>query len=71
MLLAGHYRIMSSSGGGLNALKRLMTEYKGIIAPCPSMLKTLAPELSLNAPEGITAGPLSEDNFFVWEAIIE
>lgn len=28
-------------------------------------------ELSLNAPDGITAGPISEDNFFLWEAVIE
>lgn len=32
-----------------------MTEYK---------------ELTMNAPEGIFAGPVSEDNFFVWEAFI-
>ncbi|KAJ1966574.1 ubiquitin conjugating enzyme Ubc7/UbcP3 [Dispira parvispora] len=37
------------------ALKRLMTEYK---------------ELTVNPPEGITAGPVSEDNFFEWEALI-
>lgn len=41
--------------GGSTALKRLMTEYK---------------ELTINPPEGITAGPISEDNFFVWEALI-
>lgn len=28
-------------------------------------------DLSLNAPDGISAGPISEDNFFVWEALIE
>ncbi|KAJ3200739.1 Ubiquitin-conjugating enzyme E2 G2 [Entophlyctis luteolus] len=37
------------------ALKRLMTEYK---------------ELTVNPPDGITAGPVSEDDFFVWEALI-
>lgn len=37
------------------ALKRLMQEYK---------------ELILNPPEGFTAGPISEDNFFEWEAEI-
>ncbi|CAG8564375.1 11048_t:CDS:2 [Gigaspora rosea] len=37
------------------ALKRLMTEYK---------------ELTLNAPEGITAGPINEESFFEWEALI-
>ncbi|KAJ2901192.1 ubiquitin conjugating enzyme Ubc7/UbcP3 [Coemansia aciculifera] len=42
--------------GGSTALKRLMTEYR---------------ELSLHSPDGITAGPISEDNFFEWEAVIE
>jgi ubiquitin-protein ligase len=27
-------------------------------------------ELTVNPPEGITAGPISEDNFFEWEALI-
>ena len=27
-------------------------------------------ELTENAPEGIAAGPKSEDNFFDWEAVI-
>ncbi|OBZ88683.1 Ubiquitin-conjugating enzyme E2 [Choanephora cucurbitarum] len=40
---------------GSTALKRLMTEYR---------------ELTLNAPEGITAGPIDENNFFEWEALI-
>ncbi|PVU87593.1 hypothetical protein BB561_006269 [Smittium simulii] len=40
---------------GTTALRRLMTEYK---------------ELSINPPEGIVAGPISEDNFFEWEALI-
>ncbi|KAJ3123604.1 Ubiquitin-conjugating enzyme E2 G2 [Physocladia obscura] len=37
------------------AIKRLMTEYR---------------ELTINAPEGITAGPISEENVFEWEALI-
>uniref|UniRef100_A0A915PMA5 Ubiquitin-conjugating enzyme E2 G2 n=1 Tax=Setaria digitata TaxID=48799 RepID=A0A915PMA5_9BILA len=37
------------------ALKRLMAEYK---------------QLTLNPPEGIIAGPISEDNFFEWECLI-
>lgn len=37
------------------AYKRLMQEYK---------------ELTVNPPEGITAGPISEENFFEWEALI-
>eukprot|EP01120_Amphizonella_sp_Union-15-10_P002971 TRINITY_DN1326_c0_g2_i1.p1 TRINITY_DN1326_c0_g2~~TRINITY_DN1326_c0_g2_i1.p1 ORF type:complete len:178 (-),score=27.49 TRINITY_DN1326_c0_g2_i1:120-653(-) len=37
------------------AFKRLMTEYK---------------ELTENPPEGIVAGPVSEENFFEWEAFI-
>ncbi|KAI8849874.1 ubiquitin-conjugating enzyme/RWD-like protein [Chytridium lagenaria] len=40
---------------GATALKRLMTEYK---------------ELTINPPDGITAGPVSEDDFFLWEALI-
>jgi len=39
----------------VSALRRLMKEYQ---------------ELTENAPEGITAGPKSEDNFFEWEAFI-
>jgi len=40
------------------ALKRLMTEYKQLVAN--------------GAPDGMfTAGPVSEDDFFNWEAIIE
>ncbi|KAK7507805.1 hypothetical protein BaRGS_00000770 [Batillaria attramentaria] len=38
-----------------SALKRLMAEYK---------------QLTLNPPEGIIAGPINEDNFFEWEALI-
>lgn len=37
------------------ALRRLMTEYR---------------ELTMNPPDGINAGPVSEDNFFIWEALI-
>jgi ubiquitin-protein ligase len=38
------------------SLKRLMNEYK---------------ELSVNPPDGITAGPVSEANYFEWEALIQ
>eukprot|EP01098_Paradermamoeba_levis_P000152 TRINITY_DN1015_c0_g1_i4.p1 TRINITY_DN1015_c0_g1~~TRINITY_DN1015_c0_g1_i4.p1 ORF type:complete len:179 (-),score=49.93 TRINITY_DN1015_c0_g1_i4:180-641(-) len=38
-----------------SAFKRLMQEYK---------------ELIKNPPEGIAAGPLTEDNLFEWEAVI-
>jgi len=27
-------------------------------------------ELTLNPPEGIVAGPINEENFFEWEALI-
>eukprot|EP01121_Diplochlamys_sp_Union-15-3_P004314 TRINITY_DN1436_c0_g1_i1.p1 TRINITY_DN1436_c0_g1~~TRINITY_DN1436_c0_g1_i1.p1 ORF type:complete len:182 (-),score=24.13 TRINITY_DN1436_c0_g1_i1:26-571(-) len=37
------------------AFKRLMAEYR---------------ELTENPPEGIVAGPITEDNFFEWEALI-
>jgi len=45
----------SRSGMASAAFKRLMQEYK---------------ELTVNPPEGITAGPIDEDNFFEWEALI-
>ena len=38
-----------------SALRRLMAEYK---------------QLTLNPPEGIIAGPVNEENFFEWEALI-
>ncbi|XP_055523618.1 ubiquitin-conjugating enzyme E2 G2 isoform X2 [Wyeomyia smithii] len=38
-----------------SALRRLMAEYR---------------QLTLNPPEGIIAGPISEENFFEWEALI-
>ncbi|XP_790704.1 ubiquitin-conjugating enzyme E2 G2 [Strongylocentrotus purpuratus] len=38
-----------------SALKRLMAEYK---------------QLTVNPPEGIIAGPVNEENFFEWEALI-
>lgn len=31
---------------------------------------TLFAELTLNPPDGIVAGPISEENFFEWEALI-
>lgn len=45
---------MSSFVAG-SALKRLLSEYK---------------QLTQNAPEGIVAGPVDEENFFEWEAVI-
>ncbi|KAJ5238972.1 Ubiquitin carrier protein [Penicillium chermesinum] len=42
--------------GSSVAQKRLFHEYKN---------------LSTNPPEGITAGPVSEDDMFYWEALIE
>lgn len=38
------------------AQRRLLTEYRG---------------LTNNPPDGITAGPVSEDDLFYWEALIE
>lgn len=38
------------------AAKRLFSEYKS---------------LSTDPPEGITAGPVNEDDLFVWEALIQ
>ncbi|KAJ3127783.1 Ubiquitin-conjugating enzyme E2 G2 [Nowakowskiella sp. JEL0407] len=65
-----------SSNKGATALRRLMTEYKGYFFIHPIHFNNLLTnfnqlaELTLNAPEGITAGPISEDNFFEWEALI-
>ncbi|XP_068810770.1 ubiquitin-conjugating enzyme E2 G2 isoform X2 [Struthio camelus] len=33
-------------------------------------LNGIAAELTLNPPEGIVAGPMNEENFFEWEALI-
>ncbi|CAG8813797.1 9251_t:CDS:2, partial [Racocetra persica] len=58
------------------ALKRLMTEYKGTIlfknkiSKLNTELSLSFTELTLNAPEGITAGPINEESFFEWEALI-
>ena len=30
----------------------------------------MSTELTLNPPEGIVAGPINEENFFEWEALI-
>uniref|UniRef100_A0A8D0VND8 Ubiquitin-conjugating enzyme E2 G2 n=1 Tax=Sus scrofa TaxID=9823 RepID=A0A8D0VND8_PIG len=43
--------------------------------PVPSWLEAvrgspLVEELTLNPPEGIVAGPMNEENFFEWEALI-
>ena len=46
------------------ALKRLMTEYKGIYSHFYFL------ELVTSAPEGIEVGPVNESNFFLWEALI-
>ncbi|CAL1697951.1 unnamed protein product [Somion occarium] len=44
-------------GGSATALRRLMTEYKALI--------------SQGSPDGMfTAGPISESDFFTWEALI-
>lgn len=67
-----------------SALRRLMAEYKRkqvvVVCVCGT-INDLLPftilfiyfflaELTLNPPEGIVAGPISEDNFFEWEALI-
>lgn len=62
------------------ALRRLMTEYRGVkcsdVYPtsiCPITAhrrRSLTVELTVNPPEGVTAGPISEENYFEWEALI-
>jgi ubiquitin-conjugating enzyme E2 G2 len=35
-----------------------------------SFFDNFSSELTLNPPEGIIAGPVNEENFFEWEALI-
>ena len=58
-----------------SALRRLMAEYKRnlfifIFCSLITNYKNYPTELTLNPPEGIVAGPINEDNFFEWEALI-
>jgi ubiquitin-conjugating enzyme E2 G2 len=58
-----------------SALRRLMAEYKRNIIENNWIFKTKFKhiyqiELSQNPPEGIVAGPISEENFFEWESLI-
>lgn len=55
-----------------SALRRLMAEYKRnyLIFFLLKYTIFLFPELTLNPPEGIIAGPINEENFFEWEALI-
>ena len=60
-----------------SALKRLMAEYKRkrfkedfYTCHLFILLYIFPSELTRNPPEGIVAGPKSEENFFEWEALI-
>ena len=57
-----------------SALRRLMAEYKrkSLTIKTIGSLNNLSLylELTLNPPEGIIAGPINEENFFEWEALI-
>jgi len=65
----------SGSSSSSTALRRLMTEYKQLTsggAP-PSLLPnaSLAHHTPQGSPDGMfTAGPVSEADFFTWEALI-
>ena len=50
------YRSTTVKMSGSVASKRLFSEYKALLT---------------NPPDGITAGPVSEDDLFVWEALIQ
>uniref|UniRef100_A0A182JVG4 Ubiquitin-conjugating enzyme E2 G2 n=1 Tax=Anopheles christyi TaxID=43041 RepID=A0A182JVG4_9DIPT len=52
-----------------SALRRLMAEYRRGFKFLNRSHFSFA-ELTLNPPEGIIAGPISEENFFEWEALI-
>lgn len=58
-----------------SALRRLMAEYKRkffflTLKKQIYKLNIYFKELTLNPPEGIIAGPINEENFFEWEALI-
>lgn len=57
-----------------SALRRLIAEYKRKIRDdrCEILATFLLfpSELTTNPPEGILAGPVSDENFFEWEALI-
>lgn len=55
MQVVGRKKLTKLTDMAGSALRRLMAEYK---------------QLTLNPPEGIIAGPINEDNFFEWEALI-
>ena len=52
------------------ALKRLLAEYKRKWSCFKYHLQISSPELTLYPPDGIVAGPVSEENFFEWECLI-
>lgn len=49
----------------MNNITNLIENYAMIIN-----LNNVLTELTLNPPEGIIAGPINEENFFEWEALI-
>lgn len=58
-----------------SALRRLMAEYKRncltlYFCSILQVFSSFFVELTLNPPEGIIAGPINEENFFEWEALI-
>lgn len=57
-----------------SALRRLIAEYKRtLFILCIIdiiLLLFIILELTTNPPDGILAGPVSEENFFEWEALI-
>lgn len=56
-----------------SALRRLMAEYKRknrVNVAYEFLGLEFFAELTLNPPEGIIAGPINEENFFEWEALI-
>uniref|UniRef100_A0A8C3RG88 Ubiquitin-conjugating enzyme E2 G2 n=1 Tax=Cyanoderma ruficeps TaxID=181631 RepID=A0A8C3RG88_9PASS len=71
-----------SSFSGLNCClceDRRLNDPRGLFQPkqfCDSKASSRSPkhpkvpELTLNPPEGIVAGPMNEENFFEWEALI-
>ncbi len=54
-----------------SALRRLIAEYKRKnFEKINLILNDSILELTNNPPDGILAGPVSDENFFEWEALI-
>lgn len=66
--MAEYKRKFNSFKARLTLLANLVIIFKTFLSVY--ILLNFPAELSINPPEGIIAGPISEENFFEWEALI-